>query len=66
MDSTPIGAGNYSHQRVQTGSGAHSASYPLGPRGSSPDHSPPSSVEVNNMCRCTSISPVFFHGVALS
>jgi hypothetical protein len=31
----PAGAGNFSlHHRVQTGSGAHPASYPMGARGS--------------------------------
>jgi hypothetical protein len=49
-------AGNVSlHYRVQNGSGAHPASYPMGTRGSFPgvkrpgresDHSPPSSAEV--------------------
>jgi hypothetical protein len=49
----PAGAGNFSlHHRVQNGSGAHPASYPialsLGTRrpGREADHSPPSSVEV--------------------
>jgi hypothetical protein len=52
----PAGAGNFSfHHRVQTGSGAHPASYPIGTRGSFPggkaagreaDHSPASSAEV--------------------
>jgi hypothetical protein len=52
----PAGAGNFSlHHRVQNGSGAHPASYPMGTRGSFPgvkrpvceaDHSPPSSAEV--------------------
>jgi hypothetical protein len=33
----PVGAGNFSlHHRVQNGSGAHPASYPMGTRGSSP------------------------------
>jgi hypothetical protein len=33
----PIGAGNFSpHRRVQTGSGAHPASYPKATRGSFP------------------------------
>jgi hypothetical protein len=51
-----VGAGNFSlHHRVQNGSGAHPASYPVGNRGSFPgvkrpgleaDHSPPSSAEV--------------------
>jgi hypothetical protein len=30
----PAGAGNFSHHRVQNGSGAHPASYPMGNRGS--------------------------------
>jgi hypothetical protein len=30
----PAEAGNYSHHRVQNGSGAHPASYPMGSRGS--------------------------------
>jgi hypothetical protein len=35
--SVPAGAGNFSlHHRVQTGSGAHPASYPTGTRGSFP------------------------------
>jgi hypothetical protein len=52
----PAGAGNFSlHYRVQNGSGAHPASYPVGNRGSfsgvkrpgrEADHSPPSSAEV--------------------
>jgi hypothetical protein len=50
----PAGAGNYSlHRRVQNGSGAHPAFYPMVTRGSFPvdkaagaDHSPPSSAEV--------------------
>jgi hypothetical protein len=52
----PAGAGNFSlHHRVQNGSGAHPASYPIGTRGCFPgvklpgreaDHSPPSSAEV--------------------
>jgi hypothetical protein len=52
----PAGAGNFSlHHRVQTGSGAHAASYPVGTRGSFPgvkrpgheaDHLPPSSAEI--------------------
>jgi hypothetical protein len=33
----PVGAGNFSlHHRVQNGSGAHQASYPMGTRGSFP------------------------------
>jgi hypothetical protein len=52
----PAGAGNFSlHHRVQNGSGAHPASYPMDTRGSFPggkapgreaDHSLPSSAEV--------------------
>jgi hypothetical protein len=52
----PAGAGNFSlHDRVQTGSGAHPTSYPMGTRGSSLDvkrpgreaeKSPPYSAEV--------------------
>jgi hypothetical protein len=35
----PVGAGNFSlHHRVQNGSGAHPASYPMGTRGSFPGH----------------------------
>jgi hypothetical protein len=34
----PAGAGNFSlHHRVQTGSGVHPASYPVGTRGSFPE-----------------------------
>jgi hypothetical protein len=52
----PAGTGNFSHPRVQNGSGAHPASYPVGIRGSSLGvkrpgceavHSPSSSAEVN-------------------
>jgi hypothetical protein len=53
----PIGARNFSHHYVQTSSGAHPASYTMGPRGSFPgvkqpereaDHSPPCSAEIEN------------------
>jgi hypothetical protein len=50
------GAGNFAlHHRLQTGSGAHPASYPMGTgslsvkvklQGREADHSPPSSAEV--------------------
>jgi len=58
----PAGAGNYSlHRRVQNGSGAHPAFYPMVTRGSFPvdkaagaDHSPPSSAEVKNALGYTS------------
>jgi hypothetical protein len=47
----PAGAVHFSlHHRVQNGSGAHPASYPMSTRGSFPggkaDHSPPSNAEV--------------------
>jgi hypothetical protein len=52
----PAGAGNFSlHHRVQNGSGAHPASYPMGTRcyslgvkrpGREADHSPPPSTDV--------------------
>jgi hypothetical protein len=52
----PAGAGNFSlHHRVQNGSGAHPASYPMGigalslgakRPGREADHSPPSSTDV--------------------
>jgi hypothetical protein len=60
----PAGAGNFSLlHRVQTGSGAHPASYPVGTRGSFPgvkwpgrevEDSPPSSAEVKNAWSYTS------------
>jgi hypothetical protein len=60
----PTGAGNFSlHHRVQTGSGAHPTSYPMGNRDSFPGgkaarewscHSPPSKVEIRNACSYTS------------
>jgi hypothetical protein len=55
---SPTGADFSSSPCIQTGSGAHSASYPIGTGGSFPggkarprrdaDHSPPSSAEVKN------------------
>jgi hypothetical protein len=72
----PAGAGNFSlHHRVQNGSGAHPASYPMGTGGSFPgvkrpgrraDHSPPSSAEVKNAWSYTSTHPIRLHGVVLS
>jgi hypothetical protein len=60
----PAGAGNFSlHHRVQNGSGAHPASYPMGNKcsfsgvkrpGREADHSPPSSAEVNSAWTYTS------------
>jgi hypothetical protein len=51
----PAGAGNFSLLHcLQTGSGAHPASYPMGTRagvkmpGREADHSPPYSAEVKN------------------
>jgi hypothetical protein len=72
----PAGAGNFSlHHRVQNGSGAHPASYPMGNgalsvgvkrQGREADHSPPSSAKVKNVWSCTSTSPIHLHGVVLS
>jgi hypothetical protein len=72
----PAGAGNFSlHHRVQNGSGADSASYPMGNDGSFPgvnrpgresDHSPPSSAKVKNAWSYTSTLPIYLHGVVLS
>jgi len=61
--------------RVQTGSGAHSASYPMGTGdsysgakrpGCEADHSPPSSNEVKNLRSYTSITAIRLHGVVLN
>jgi hypothetical protein len=64
------------HHRVQTGSGAHPASYQIGTRGLFPggvmrpgrevDHSPPSSAKVKNAWSYTSIPPTRLHLVVLS
>jgi hypothetical protein len=72
----PVGAGNLSlHHHVQNGSGAHTASYLMGTRGSfsgvkrpgrEADYSPPSSAEVKNEWSYTSTAPVRLHGVVLS
>jgi len=61
------------HQRVHTGSGAHSASYPAsipGPvspgvkrKGREAKHSPPSSTEFMNEWSYTSTHPIRLHGV---
>jgi hypothetical protein len=71
----PVVAGNFSpHSQVQTGSGAHSASYSICIRGSFPgvrqrlgeaNHSAPSSSEVNNAWSCTSTTPLRLHSVVL-
>jgi hypothetical protein len=65
----PTGAGDFSLlHRVQTGSGAHPASYPTGTEGSfrgvrrtgrEADQSPPSSAEVKNAWRYTFTPYVF-------
>jgi hypothetical protein len=54
------------HHRVQTGSGAHPASYPMGTGVFSPDHSPPYSAEIKNAWSYTSTPPISFHEVVLS
>jgi hypothetical protein len=70
----PEGAGNFSlHHRVQTGSGAHPVSYPMGTTpgafslevkrlGREADHPPPSTSEVKNAWNYTSAPPVRLHG----
>jgi hypothetical protein len=72
----PAGAGNFSlHHRVQNGSRAHTASYPLGTRGYFPgskaagreaDHSTASSTEVKEWVELYLHSPIRLHGVVLS
>jgi len=62
---------------VQTGSGDHPATSPVGTGGGAlslwvklpgreAEHSPPSNSEVMNSCRYTSITPVRLSGVVLS
>jgi hypothetical protein len=63
----PVAAGKFSlHHRVQTGSGAHPASYPMGNgalslgvkrRGRDADHSPPSSAEIKECVELKFYSP---------
>jgi hypothetical protein len=72
----PEGVGSFSlHHHVQTGSGAHSASYPMGTRalslgiqrpGREADHTPTSSAEVKNAWSYTSTPPISLHDVVLS
>jgi hypothetical protein len=72
----PEGAGNcFLHHRVQNGSGAHPASYPMSSKafflggkaaGAWSDHSPPSSAAVKNAWSHTSTPPIRLHGVVLS
>jgi hypothetical protein len=54
------------HIYIQTGTGAHSASYPVGSGdnmtrgpGREADHSPPSSCEIKNVWSYTSVPPYF-------
>jgi hypothetical protein len=72
----PVGARNFSpHHRVQTGSGTHPASYPMGIRGSffgmkrpgrEADRSPPSSAEVKNAWSYASTLRIRLNGMVLS
>jgi hypothetical protein len=72
----PAGGGNFSlHHRVQTGSEAHPASYPVGTGdlslrvkrpGREADHSPLSSAEVKECVELYLHSPIRLHGVVLS
>jgi hypothetical protein len=70
----PGGVWNFSHHRVQTGSGVHPASYPKGSRGSFPkskatggeaNHSSPPNAEAKNAWSFTSTPPICLHGVVL-
>jgi hypothetical protein len=64
------------HHRVQTGSEAHSASYPMRTRalssvgvkrpGREADHSPPSNPEVKNAWTYTFTPPIRLHSLVLS
>jgi hypothetical protein len=70
-----VGAGNFSLlHRVQTGSGAYLASYPMGTSGAFPggraprreaEHSPQFSAKVKNEWSYTSTPPIRLHGVVL-
>jgi hypothetical protein len=70
------GDGNFSlHHHVETGSGDHPVSYPMGTRGSflrimllghEANHSPPSSDKVKNVWSYTSTPPTLLHGVVFS
>jgi hypothetical protein len=72
----PAGAVNFFlHHRVQNGSGAHPASYPMGARalslgvkrpGRETDHSPPSTDEVKEGVELYFHAPIRLHGVVLS
>jgi hypothetical protein len=71
---SPTGEEDFSSSPcIQTGSGAHPASYPMGTGGSFPgckarpgrdaDHSPPSNAEVKMSRSYTSSPPMCLHGV---
>jgi hypothetical protein len=71
---SPTGAENFSSSPcIQTGSGAHLASYPMGTRGPFPggkarpgcdaDHSLPSSAEVKYEWELYLLSPMRLHGM---
>jgi hypothetical protein len=72
----PAGSGNFSlHRRVQTGSGAHPASYSVGTTsyfpgvkrpGRKAENSLPSSAEVKNVWSYVFTLPIRLHGVVLS
>jgi hypothetical protein len=72
----PEGAGNFSlRHRVQTGSGAHPAPYPMGTGDSFPgvkrpgreaDHLPPSSAKAKEYVDPYLHSPIRLNGVVLS
>jgi hypothetical protein len=72
----PAGAGNFSlHHRVQNGSWAHTASYPMGTRGSFPgvkrpvreaDHPLHLVPRSKNEWSYSSTPPILFHGMVLS
>jgi hypothetical protein len=62
----------FSSRKVQTGSGAHPASYSMDTGilfrgiqrpGREADHSPPSSAEVRNEWSYTSNPPIYLHGM---
>jgi hypothetical protein len=66
---------NHNRHCVQTGSGAHPVSYPMGIVGLSPgvkrpgreaDHSPPSSAEAENACVDASTPPIRLHGLVIT
>jgi hypothetical protein len=61
------GTGNFSlHNRVQNGSGAHSASYPMGTRGVKLTTHLQPVLRSKNAWSYTSTPPIRLHGVVLS